>query len=513
MQDKINKPVNISYSMIWVSLGLGTVYWIVDAVITLLTSTDPTFLHTLLGIDNRGFWLRWIVCQCLFVIFGSHVQYTVKKRRESEDALRESEERYRGLFTGTPDGIIVHDADGLIFDANEAMAQRLEISREVLLGRHIAEFITPDNAANIGDNARITLAGQTRVFETTYVSASGKTIPAEVHESRIQWMNGQAVLSISRDITERQQAEEALKESEGRYRALIEKSPDTHLIIDNEGNYVDCNQATLDMLRMTSKEQLMGLNPVDLSPERQPDGQLSREKSEAMVAEIMAKGSLRYEWVHRKADGEVFPANVLATVIKYQGKTLLHSVWRDITDRKRAEEALTVSEKKFRELSIIDELTSLYNSRHFYSQIKIELERSNRYEQHLTLLLLDLDNFKAFNDAYGHVEGDQVLRRLGQVIKRCLRETDFAYRYGGEEFTILLPMTTSADGAVTAERIRAEFKKEIFSPVPGQEVHLTVSIGLAQYRPQEDMKAFIHRVDKLMYQGKKNGKDRICSES
>ena len=74
-------------------------------------------------------------------------------------------------------------------------------------------------------------------------------------------------------------------------------------------------------------------------------------------------------------------------------------------------------------------------------------------------------------------------------------------------------MTTSADGTITAERIRTEFKKETFFPVPGQEVHKTVSIGLAQYRPQEEMKAFVQRVDQLMYQRKKNGKDRVCSES
>jgi len=383
MQEKINKPGSIFDSMLWISLGLGTVYWIVDAVLTVLTSTDSPFMYTLLGIDTRGFWERWIVCQCFFVIFGSHVQYTAKKRRESEEALLESEERYRVVFAGTPDGIIVHDADGLILDANEAMAQRLEIPREALFGRHIAEFIKSDNVANIGDNVRITPAGQSNVFETTYVSTSGKTIPTEVNERRMQWRKRQAVLSISRDITERKQAEEALRDSEKRYR----------------------------------------------------------------------------------------------------------------------------------ELSIIDDLTQLCNSRHFYFQLKIELDRSNRYEQPLTLLLLDLDNFKAFNDAYGHVEGDQVLRRFGQVVKRCLRDTDFAYRYGGEEFTILLPMATSTDGAVTAERIRTEFKKENFSRTPDQDVHLTVSIGLAQYKPREDMKAFVQRVDQLMYQGKKNGKDMVCSES
>ena len=171
------------------------------------------------------------------------------------------------------------------------------------------------------------------------------------------------------------------------------------------------------------------------------------------------------------------------------------------------------SEKRYRELSIVDGLTQLYNSRHFYHQLKMEMDRADRYGQPLTLLLLDLDDFKPFNDAYGHVEGDQVLMRLGQVVKRCLRQTDSAYRYGGEEFTILLPMTTSVDGAVTAERIRTEFKKETFSPAPGQDVHVTVSIGLAQYKTKEDMKAFVHRVDQLMYQGKKNGKDRVCCES
>ena len=185
----------------------------------------------------------------------------------------------------------------------------------------------------------------------------------------------------------------------------------------------------------------------------------------------------------------------------------------DITERKQSEARLQESEERYRELSIIDDLTQLYNSRHFYQQLKMEIDRVDRYGQPLTILLLDLDDFKQFNDAYGHIEGDQVLSRFGQVIKRCLRQTDSAYRYGGEEFTILLPMITSEGGTVTAERIRTELKKEIFSPVSGKDVYITVSIGLAQYKSQEDMKAFVNRVDQLMYQAKKNGKDRLCSES
>jgi diguanylate cyclase (GGDEF)-like protein len=185
---------------------------------------------------------------------------------------------------------------------------------------------------------------------------------------------------------------------------------------------------------------------------------------------------------------------------------------KEIIDRRRMEKALKESESRYRDLSIIDYLTTLYNSRYFYHQLKMEIDRAERYGQPLTLLLLDIDDFKRFNDAYGHIAGDQVLLRLGHVVKRCLRLTDFAYRYGGEEFTILLPMTTVNDGAVTAERIRTEFKKESFSPTPGQDVHVTASLGLAQHKPKEDMKAFVHRVDQLMYQAKKGGKDRVYSE-
>jgi len=84
---------------------------------------------------------------------------------------------------------------------------------------------------------------------------------------------------------------------------------------------------------------------------------------------------------------------------------------------------------------------------------------------------------------------------------------------GDEEFIILLPMTTNKDGVVIAERIRTEFKDEAFSPAPGQDIRMTVSTGLAQYKPKEDMKTFVHRADQLMYQGKRTGKDRVCCES
>ena len=175
-------------------------------------------------------------------------------------------------------------------------------------------------------------------------------------------------------------------------------------------------------------------------------------------------------------------------------------------------EELKESEERYRELSIIDGLTQLFNSRCFYDQLKMELDRLKRREYPLSLILLDLDNFKKFNDTYGHIEGDHVLVKLGQIIKRCLRKEASAYRYGGEEFTILLPMTTKEEGVIVAERIREEVKKEMFSPALYKHVSLTVSIGLAQHKRQESLKEFVSRVDHLMYQSKNNGKDRVSFE-
>jgi diguanylate cyclase (GGDEF)-like protein/PAS domain S-box-containing protein len=304
--------------------------------------------------------------------------------------------------------------------------------------------------------------------------------------------------------------EETLRQNEERYRTILDEMEDAYFEVDIAGNYTFVNDSCCRHLGY-SKEELIGTSFRD---------QMVKEELKKVYqafgniyTTIMPQRGILYKLIRK--DGTTGFAELAGFPLQNQKGEIIgfRGVGRDITERERMEEALRDSEKRFRELSIIDELTQLYNSRHFYFQLQIELDRSNRYGQPLTLFLLDLDNFKAFNDTYGHVEGDQVLRRLGQVLKRCIRKTDLAYRYGGEEFTILLPMTTCADSTVIAERIRVELKKESFSPKAGKDVHMTVSIGAAQFKLQEDMKDFVNRVDQRMYQAKKNGKDRVCSES
>ena len=187
---------------------------------------------------------------------------------------------------------------------------------------------------------------------------------------------------------------------------------------------------------------------------------------------------------------------------------LLLRLKRVLNERRLNQERVQMLEK-LKTLSITDGLTQLFNSRHFYSQLKGEIERFNRYGQKLSLLLLDIDKFKDFNDTHGHLEGDKILVRLGRIIKSCLRKMDTAYRYGGEEFTIILPGTHGEEARTVAERLRAAVAAEDFSNVKATDLTITISIGVTQYRQKEEIASFVQRADQAMYQSKQTGRNKV----
>jgi two-component system cell cycle response regulator len=164
---------------------------------------------------------------------------------------------------------------------------------------------------------------------------------------------------------------------------------------------------------------------------------------------------------------------------------------------------------KLENLAITDGLTKLYNLRHFYHLLEIEIDRCNRYGHPLALLLMDIDNFKIYNDSYGHLEGDKVLIRLGQIITSCLRTMDSAFRYGGEEFTVILPETTAEEAKNVAQRVKTVVEYEKFLPEPGHAVRITISTGVTEYSNKEQLSSFIKRADQAMYLSKERGRNTI----
>lgn len=189
---------------------------------------------------------------------------------------------------------------------------------------------------------------------------------------------------------------------------------------------------------------------------------------------------------------------------------LLLRLKRVLKERKLTKERFQIL-GKLEKLAITDGLTTLFNLRHFYNQVEIEVDRSNRYGHPLSLLLLDIDHFKVYNDTFGHLEGDKVLVSLGRIIRSCLRTADSAYRYGGEEFTVILPETSGDEASTVADRIRKAIEVEDFFPEPGKPFRITISIGVTEYCEKEELEPFIQRADKAMYLSKLAGRNKVSS--
>lgn len=161
--------------------------------------------------------------------------------------------------------------------------------------------------------------------------------------------------------------------------------------------------------------------------------------------------------------------------------------------------------------AVTDSLTGLYNHREFQKRLHEEVERASRYRKEFSLIMLDIDHFKSFNDTHGHPVGDAILKEIVKVIQRCVRNVDFPARYGGEEFSIILPETIGIHAAKVAERIRQAIDDNLFTTTTGHRVHLSVSIGVSSFPEdggrREDL---ILAADQALYFAKRDGRNRVC---
>jgi diguanylate cyclase (GGDEF)-like protein len=208
------------------------------------------------------------------------------------------------------------------------------------------------------------------------------------------------------------------------------------------------------------------------------------------------------EWLHFTAASiKDENGNVIGAI-----ETLLN-----ISATKQSQIALKESEERYKQLSITDNLTGLYNKRHFTERLTSELERSHRYHHHFSLCLIDLDNFKQMNDNHGHLFGDEILAEFGNIIQKNLRNSDTAYRYGGEEFVIILPGILIDGSSVVANRIRVDLlEKLFFSAIDQKPIKLTASFGItASSSEDRKIEEVIKRADEALYIAKKTGKNKI----
>ncbi len=301
--------------------------------------------------------------------------------------------------------------------------------------------------------------------------------------------------------------DENLDESRRRYKTLFDKTADALLLIEGS-EFVDCNQATLDMLGYDTKKELYQTHPSVISPDVQPDGQLSSEKADLMMQTAFKNGSHRFEWEHKRKNGEVFPVEVLLTAIPYKDKQLLHAVCRDIADRKKAAEEIEYQ-------ALYDSLTSLPNRRLLFDRLNQSLVAAREHNYVNALLFVDIDRFKTINDTLGHSVGDTLLIQSANRIQDCLTREDTASRFGGDEFVVLLRHVgeNKETGSFNAEKMASRIMKSLSVPlyIQEQEFHITASVGIALFPSQEQsVDDIIKHADTAMYSAKESGRNRIA---
>jgi diguanylate cyclase (GGDEF)-like protein len=323
------------------------------------------------------------------------------------------------------------------------------------------------------------------------------------------------------DFTERRKAEAALKEREALLAQILHNTTIATVVIDSAHQITHWNRAC---------ETLTGLQAENVIFTRPPWNPPSAAAT-PFLSDLMLDGKIESDF-HRFFSGELrksplidgaFEIETFRETDQGDGKWLylttapLTSVegdvigaietMQDITERRKAEESLRQSEVRYKELSVTDSLTKLYNARHFKAMLDYELDRAQRYRRPLTLVIADVDNFKSINDTFGHAEGDRVLIALSDVIKTCLRSTDTSYRYGGEEFAILMPEVPAQNGMELAERVRSQLCETPIAMPDGTVIQATISIGVTNYHPGDDAKSLFSRADGGMYQAKRHGKN------
>jgi diguanylate cyclase (GGDEF)-like protein/PAS domain S-box-containing protein len=338
---------------------------------------------------------------------------------------------------------------------------------------------------------------------------------------------GQVIGAIEtlQDVTTRRRTESALQESRSFLAQIVDGSSVPSFVIDHEHRVTHWNHAC---------EVATGVAARDMIGTRE-QWRAFYKSERPVMADLILSGALEQD-VDRFYHGKFRPSTLVRGAFEVEdffphfgesGRWLFFTAaplrdaagkfigaietLQDITEQKRAEQALRESEQRYRTLSITDSLTTLYNSRHFYDQLGHEIERATRYQRPLSLLLLDADNFKQLNDTYGHLEGDSALQTLAQIIKSCLRSADTAYHYGGEEFTVILPETSIGPAELLAERLREAFAATPLKLSSGATIYSTVSIGVTEYASPENVQSLVRRVDDGVYQAKRQGKNCIAT--
>ena len=478
----------------------------------------------------------WVTFTALFVFTSgltNHILAHTRKtlaRVETEAALRKQSEAQLllakndliGMLNALPDLLFDIGQDGVVHRFHSPRADLLALPPDQFLGRKLDEFLPPEATYSI--HAALREARQTGV-------SSGRTYALDLAQGRC-WFELSVTripgsqtqlprfICLARDITRRQQSEDALRKNQALLQIVSDNARDIIWTMHPDGRLLYVSPSVKTVRGYTPTEAMAQTLPEWLTPDSRSVWLMYFNQLHADCAAGQAPQSFRGELQCVCQDGTTVWTDVMAHPLFGDGGLIeIVGVSRDITAFKRlmqalqqsrdeanaASQALQAANAELVRIAITDPLTGVWNRRHFVQVATAEREKCLRYQQPLSMLLLDIDHFKHINDGFGHPTGDRVLVDLSQRLVRVLRKGDVLARWGGEEFVVILPHCAVGAAMALAEKLRALVAAEDFAEVG----RVTVSLGVAEFCRDESLEDWFKRVDLALYAAKSGGRNAV----
>ncbi|OCA84563.1 diguanylate cyclase [Bacillus sp. FJAT-27225] len=413
-----------------------------------------------------------------------------KKEEELSRKLRLSESLKLKILDALPLNIFLEDQEGRTLFANEQVLKAHEMTQEELKGKTVFDFFPPpiaeinrQNDLEVWEQGKlitkevpVNFKGEERVMFT------GKTIIHTEHED--------FMLGFGLDITDRVKAEKKLRESEEKFRNVVDQAADGLFLITLEGDFLNVNRAGAE-LPGYQKERLLMLNVKDLFKVL-PEKMLEIRKGQ------IPSNSCQYEDRIVTKKGEEIPVDINIRLITIGDSTLYLALCRDIRDRKKSEETV-------KHMAFHDALTGLPNRWFIDFFIKSYFESEKK--EKLGFLLLDLDHFKIINDSLGHQAGDLLLKEVADRLKKACGQGNIVARFGGDEFVVLMPgVKAKEETLIACETINSVMEQPF--ELNGQKFSVTASIGISiSPKDGDEMNSLFKRADLAMYKSKELGRN------
>ncbi|MFZ6675153.1 sensor domain-containing diguanylate cyclase [Undibacterium sp. Xuan67W] len=389
--------------------------------------------------------------------------------------------------------------DNQITYANNAAAILLEADNaSVLIGRPVSDFVHPLDITRSNNRLhRQSKEWSNAPQQFRLRSVKGNLRMLLVASLTIEFETKSAILLVGMDMTAQSEISEQLRISEQNFRRLFDNMQDVYYRTDAKGVVLMVGPGVRTVLGY-EPEEIVGKTAESYYP-----NVTDRDALKQAIARDGKVSDFGGQMVRK--DGRIIDISISSQAIyDEQGAFAgVEGIYRDVTQRK-------MLERELQRLATIDTLTGIQNRRAFLENAEQLFKSSQRYTTGITLLMLDLDFFKAINDRYGHLGGDNVLVKFAQTVGQELRESDLFGRLGGEEFCILLQQAPREDAMTAAGRIRERVQELVFNAPNGELFSLTVSIGVSTNREDDErLGKLLERADAALYEAKHSGRNRV----